>query len=311
MHVIPDKMKTYFRYLPYSDVDVLWQLYATTVGIVNIQKGEPYPFKADEQPPAYTCDWSTGRVLSEFQFVYITEGVGRFRSFQGDFTVSAGTVLLLVPGERHWYQPDKDTGWTEYWLGFNGECAEKWLERSFIERDNPLYHIGISQSVIALFEKAIHYAMQEPVCMQQMIASLVPQILARLQGSRKNIGKEKEYDSLLDQARSVFEKNIYVKFDVEAITKALNVNYHTLRDYFNEHTGLSPYQYFLQMKINKAKELLFQKDLSVKEVSFKLAFDNPYYFSRFFKKKTGVSPSKWNGAHVKNDLDLWSEENEP
>jgi two-component system response regulator YesN len=65
------------------------------------------------------------------------------------------------------------------------------------------------------------------------------------------------------------------------------------------------------MKINKAKELLSQRDMSVKEVSFKLAFDNPYYFSRLFKKKTGVSPSKWNGAHINNDLDLWSTEDEP
>jgi AraC-like DNA-binding protein len=310
MSYYPEDTGNYFRYLPISNEDMFWQLYATTVGRVLIRPGDAYPFEGEKHPPGYTLNWSSGRVLSEFQFVYIAQGAGRFRSFQGEFTISAGTMLLVVPGERHWYVPDEDTGWTEYWLGFKGEIPEKWLERKFIDRDNPIYHIGVSQSLISLFNQAIHYAEKEPVCMQQLIASLVPQIMARLQACRKNTDAIKQFDTLLERARAVFDENLYVKFDVEAITSSLKVNYNSLRDYFNGHTGLSPYQYFLQMKINKAKELLCQEDMSVKEVSFKLAFDNPYYFSRLFKKKTGVSPSRWNGAHVSNDLDLWSEEHE-
>ena len=298
----------YFRYLPYSDEDVFWQLYATTVGRAHVQPGESYPYRSDEHPLNYVVNWFGGRILNEFQFVYITEGSGRFRSFQGEFSISPGTMLLLVPGERHWYSPDPDTGWTEYWFGFNGECAQNWLDRRYIERENSIYHPGISTSLIALFDKAIEYARQEPVCMQQLIASLVPQILARLQASRKNVTLKEGTTNLLAEAREILEQNIYVKFDIDAITSALGVTYHTLRDYFNEHTGLSPYQYFLYMKINKAKELLIEGELSVKEVSFKLAFDNPYYFSRLFKKKTGVSPSKWHGTHINSELDLWSEE---
>jgi AraC-like DNA-binding protein len=300
--------KNSFRYLPYSDEDVFWQLYVTTVGRIHVRPGEKYPYQSDKHPEQYVVNWFSGRVLNEFQFVYITEGSGRFRSFQGDFSISTGTMLLLVPGERHWYSPDPDTGWTEHWIGFNGECAQNWLDRKYMERENSIYRPGISSSLIALFDKALEYACKEPVCMQQLIASLVPQIFARLQASRKNVVLKDNATNLLEQAREILEENIYTKFDVEAITSALGVNYHTLREYFNEHTGLSPYQYFLHMKINKAKELLVMGELSVKEVSFKLAFDNPYYFSRLFKKKTGVSPSKWNGVHINSDLDLWSEE---
>ena len=311
MRHYPDGTGNYFRYLPYSEEDVEWKLYATTVGRVYIKPGDPYPFSREDHPSAYTVNWSSGRVLQEFQFVYIADGSGRFRSFNGQFPISAGTMLLLIPGERHWYEPDEYTGWSEYWLGFNGECAEKWLERKYIDRENPIYRYGFSQSIISLFNQAIQYAEKEPVCMQQMIASLVPQIMARLLASRKGIDTGRTFTTLLEKARLIFEDNIYIKFDLDAITTALKVNYHTLRDYFNEHTGLSPYQFFLQMKISKAKELLEQENMSVKEISYKLAFDNPYYFSRLFKKKTGVSPSKWNGAHINNDLDLWGDEHEP
>ena len=56
------------------------------------------------------------------------------------------------------------------------------------------------------------------------------------------------------------------------------------------------------MKIEKAKELLKIGNASVKEVSFTLAFDSPYYFSRLFKSKTGVSPSKWANPYQEDSI---------
>jgi AraC-like DNA-binding protein len=88
---------------------------------------------------------------------------------------------------------------------------------------------------------------------------------------------------------------------MESLAKDLNLNYATFREDFKDYTGLSPYQYFLEMKINKAKEMLSDGVLSVKEVSYKLAFQSPYYFSRLFKKKTGVAPSQWNGIEISED----------
>jgi AraC-like DNA-binding protein len=65
---------------------------------------------------------------------------------------------------------------------------------------------------------------------------------------------------------------------------------------FRRYTGLTPYQYFLQMRIHRAEELLKTPDVRVKEVAARLNFDNQYYFARFFKKKTGLTPSEWHRA---------------
>jgi AraC-like DNA-binding protein len=60
---------------------------------------------------------------------------------------------------------------------------------------------------------------------------------------------------------------------------------------FKQHTGLSPYQYHLQLKIHRAEELLRGTDLSVKQIAQLLQFRSVYHFSTLFKRKTGRAPS--------------------
>ncbi len=62
---------------------------------------------------------------------------------------------------------------------------------------------------------------------------------------------------------------------------------------FRERTSHSPIAYFIQLKICKACELLDHTDLGVREIAIELGYDDPYYFSRLFKKIQGVSPSKY------------------
>ena len=56
---------------------------------------------------------------------------------------------------------------------------------------------------------------------------------------------------------------------------------------------MTPYQYYIQLKIHKAESLLEQENITVKEAAHRMGFDDQYYFSRLFKNKTGVSPSEW------------------
>jgi AraC-like DNA-binding protein len=55
---------------------------------------------------------------------------------------------------------------------------------------------------------------------------------------------------------------------------------------------MTPYQYFIQLKISKAESLL-ENDISIKEAAYNLGFNDQFYFSRLFKNKTGVTPSEW------------------
>jgi AraC-like DNA-binding protein len=69
-----------------------------------------------------------------------------------------------------------------------------------------------------------------------------------------------------------------------------------LRKLYKEETGISPMQYLNQKRIEYAKELLSRKCINrykIKEIANLCGYQDPYYFSRLFKKQTGVNPEDW------------------
>ena len=80
---------------------------------------------------------------------------------------------------------------------------------------------------------------------------------------------------------------------VEAYAKMLNVSTAHLHDTVRTTTGLTPGQIIRQEITLEAKRLLTHTKLTSAEVGYKLAFDDPAYFGRFFKREVGLSPSSF------------------
>ncbi|RYY54340.1 MAG: AraC family transcriptional regulator, partial [Chitinophagaceae bacterium] len=80
---------------------------------------------------------------------------------------------------------------------------------------------------------------------------------------------------------------------LEEIAAELNISYSWFRRVFKQYTGFSPAQYQLEIKLQKAKELLTSTNMPVKEITYELNFESASYFVTFFKSKTGLSPGDY------------------
>jgi AraC-like DNA-binding protein len=287
------------KYLTFSERDQRWGIYCTGLGWTMVQPGSPYPPEPAQHPLRYLRAWKKGpqarRVLdAEFQLHYVTRGQGVF--YQGvskSWRIGAGSVFLLFPGVPHWYSPDKEIGWDEHWVGFSGEYPMSLMERGFLTPRRPVLHVGLYESLIDDFQDLVDIGRSEPPAFQQRLGALVVTLLAQI----RSFAKEKKFGSdteeIVRRARFRLVENLHEPLDIEEFARELGLDYASFRKLFKAYTGLSPYQYFLQLKIHRAQHLLQEDALSVKEVAFMLGFDNQYYFSRIFKKKTGCSPSEW------------------
>jgi AraC-like DNA-binding protein len=285
---------SFSRYLPVNSEAIRWEIHCNDAGYSTVPPGADYPLVPEDHPKDYAANVATGRVLQEFQAIYITSGRGYFECERmGKCRVSAGDVVLLFPGVRHAYRPSRETGWHEYWVGFSGEHAYRLWHNGLFTPERSIHHIGLKQELTADYEQVVGLCRQQTPGFQIRLGALVLQLLAHIHAIESAARTDSGHSELVERARAEMQRHVDEGIDVSVIAKAVGVGYTRLLETFREYTGLTPYQYYLQMRIHRAKELLQNPNLSVKEAAAALNFENQYYFSRIFKKKTGITPSEW------------------
>lgn len=289
----PEK-NTFFRYLPVSPGDKQWGLYVPTAGYSWTQAHAPnYPLI--QHPLAYHFQWRQGRILQEFQLLYMIRGEGVFESAAaGRLPIKAGDAFLLFPGVWHRYAPNPETGWDEYWVGFDGAVPRQLMQQNIISPKSPVFSPGLGKPWHDLFARVIETLELEPMGYHQLLAGLIFEMLTRLHA----LGREQKLgdtlgNTVVRKAKYLVMERLKEKIDWEKLAQELHVSYSSLRHAFQQHTGFSPYQYQLQLRLSKAKSLLNSTPQSVKEIASQIGFDCPYHFSTLFKRKTGLSPVSW------------------
>src|SRR5665647_3521041 len=298
-------LKYNYNYLISSEEDERWGLTVTTVGHQKIAGNELYPPK--NHPHRYYFDIEKGRILNEYQLLYITDGNGVF-TFGNDATsclITEGKMFFLMPGVWHTYKPIENSGWTEYWIGFKGDIIRKIVEEGFFLNQAPVFNIGLNERIVDLYLKAIEIANEERAGFQQALSGIVMHILGLMYYRHKTRDFEDEdLINKINKAKVMMRESVYKNLTAEEIAKSLNICYSGFRRAFKEFTGTSPSKYMSLIHISEAKLLLSTTSQSVKQIANTLNFDNLDYFPVFFKKRTGFTPSEYRcNADIKSEDD--------
>lgn len=91
----------------------------------------------------------------------------------------------------------------------------------------------------------------------------------------------------------ILENFLSPDFDYKALCKTTNLSYSRFSEKFLSYHHMSPVKFVTNMKINYAKELLMHRHYSISDIAIRCGFKDVYYFSRVFKKTTGVSPNNF------------------
>lgn len=284
-------MSDFHKYLAKTIVEDNWGLFVTTVGYATVKENQPYPI-SNQHPKSHAFTWNKGRILNDYYLVFITKGGGLFETADhGAIVVEEGSCFFLYPGTWHRYKPDPSTGWEEYWIGFNGYYPKKLMKSGFFNKKNPIVYAGLNNELLLAFQGLIDTVKMALPGYPQVISARVLQILALVYNAV--VYREENADNALQyisKAKFLLQEALDRDINMTQIAQKLTVSYSKFRKDFKEVTGLSPNQYHLDMRLNKAKELLSATNIPIGEIALQTGFDTVFYFSRIFKKKYSVSP---------------------
>lgn len=280
------------KYLLATERDAEWGLTISTVGREEIAPGEAYPTKGHAD--GYYFDLQKGRTLDEYQLLYQPEGEGVFRSAHLQETkIKTGDIFLLFPGEWHTYHPSGTKGWKSYWIGFKGKNIDDRVKAGFLSPEKPIYHVGFSNEILALYEEAYKTAQEEAAYSQQTLAGIVNHLIGTMYSLERNIVlyKNTQHVDLINKGRLRIRETLEEAVSIQDISQELGISYSSFRKLFKEYTGMAPAMYQQSLRLQRAKELLSTTDESIKEIAYRLNFESPDYFSAKFKNQTGMKPS--------------------
>lgn len=285
-------MRNFSTYFSIDPADETWQVVCTDLGNNDVPAHSPYPPNKDGHPAPFKSV-ATGRVLDEYQIIYVTRGGGSFETMGRRWEVTPGSILFVFPGVEHAYRPNPETGWEEYWVGFKGSYIDALRRASLISHERPFFHIGYSGTVMQYLNAIYDGAQYTEPYFRFKVSSLIVMLIAEILPYNRQGQPLSRAEQLVDQAKFVMMQYVASSLTLNELWEKIGVSSSHMGTLFKDATGLTPYQYFIELKIDKAKKMLETRDVPIKRVAFELGFEDPYYFSRLFAKKAGVPPSKW------------------
>jgi len=246
---------------------------------------------------------SLNRCRKDFYMIYLINGIGHYKLGQHEVTVDAGNIVIYKPGEKQEYYYLGDEKAEAYWIHFTGYEAENLLNSLSLLNKN-VYRTGVDSECINIFESIIHeIQIRKPYFHQQCIGYLI-QLLSLF--SRKAIFLEKGEGIFkninIENVIKVMHEDYQQQREIDYYAKMCNLSVYQFIRNFKRATHLSPARYIEKIRINKAKELLAETNLTINEISGLVGYSDAFYFSKVFKKVTNFSPSDFRTC-VKRDIE--------
>lgn len=269
----------------------------TTVGFQSIQPNTTSPLK--NHLTDHLFDIKKGRILSEYQFLYITNGTGviHFESSNA-IPVHAGQIVLIRPNQWHSYWPIKELGWDEYYIGFCSHAFKNILDDSISIIEDQIINIGLNAELVDLFRRAIEISESETTFCKEYLQGITAHIIGLILAKSQRENRTNDYSQqIVEKAKIIMSENVFGCLSPVELALKLEMNYVSFRKLFKEITGFAPAKYLMELKMKKAKELLSKSSSTIKKISGDLGFDSPDSFNKSFKKYTGQTGTEYRANY--------------
>lgn len=251
-----------------------------------------------------------------WELVYVDKGKLTVETNEDVLTLNQGECVFHSPNEFHSHKANGVIAPNYFVICFvcNSSHMNIFRKKHFkLSEKHKKFIAGIIAEARQVFdlpinkpeEKQLKVSPSELIGGQQMIRTYLEQfliMLLRQEYGTVNTSSEKDIseNQLALQMKQILDMNIYGNISVEDFCKKMKYSKAYLSKIFLKEFGCTIHYYITSSKIKEAKSMIREHIYNFTQISDMLCFSNPLYFSRVFKKITGMSPSEYKKS-VKTD----------
>ncbi len=167
--------------------------------------------------------------------------------------------------------------------------------RNLLSRNDPVFAMGLDESILQLFHNIFEMVKTDSAGSEYAISGsvshLLGYILTRVKRGRLKVNNKA--DEIIIKSKAMLENGFNEQISLEDLASQLNISYVWFRTYFKKHTGYSPYEYLINIRVNRSKLLLKNSHYSVKEIADLSGFNSQQQFTKTFRNRTGFTPTAY------------------
>jgi AraC-like DNA-binding protein len=237
---------------------------------------------------------------AQFILIYCVEGEGEILTGETAHMLPADHFFIIPAGISHAYHSHEQRPWSIYWIHFSGAkaglfsrqaCQSIPVERCKTSRISD--RIDLFSEIFRNLERGFSIENLEYInlCIHYLLASFTHVSQFRL------VKQAGENDPIAQSINFMLENlNRKLRLDEIASQTGLSASYFSAL--FQNRTGHSPIDYFIQLKIQRACRLLDNSAWLIADVAREIGLDDQFYFSRVFRKLMGLSPAEYRKRRV-------------
>lgn len=236
--------------------------------------------------------------INQYVLLYCVSGSGMFSVGDGgrQMPIGENQYVILPVGESHEYCSCEGSPWTIYWIHFAGTLASYYAKDAGMPQTvRPNLESRISDR-ISLFEEILtvmHFELGDDTL--HYASSLLHHFLASLRciHTYRGVSTSSVSSDIIESAQHYIEENIERHITLSQIAEYVGLSVSNFSMKFRRATGCSPIAYMNRVRMERASELLRTTTMQINQISYKLGINDALYFSRMFRKHTGMSPQEY------------------
>lgn len=221
-----------------------------------------------------------------YVFEYVISGCGYVCFNDQPVRLCAGSAYILHPCTYHHYYSDPYDPWTKIWFNVRGIMVQHLLTDYHLNTncyvENFMDSTVLSQILEAMKKDQVHCRSELALLLHQHIQLFSDAMIFNLEKSSPALAMKRFIEENLNHALSIHE-----------IAAHAHLSRSRANEVFKKEYQVSPYHYYLSLRLELSMYLLRQTPMTVQEISNHLGFLDYHHFTAFFKKWCGMSPTQY------------------